>query len=456
MTGHPVIPPPTRTRPGTLRVIIPGRTMWTQTAWLSNGGRPDTSSPASLLTMQGKSQPWRMSVPGEGNASAMDARSDPAYALERSQEEYQRLSEQAAFLGGTTERLFRAAGLGPGMRVLDVGSGAGDVALLAAELVGPEGEVVGVESDGAALETARGRDTESRAEQPDPGRGRCAHGRPRRWIRRRRRPSRSHVHGRPCRCPAAARQRGSGRAVWWPFRSSTSTRSISSLSLPDETLWNETGRLVIETFTRAGTQMRMGRRLFGAFLGAGLAAPTMRDESVVGGGRDFAGYEWLAGVTGVLRRRRRKLKIADTNDLGLETLADRLREDTVARNAVVWTPSLVGAYVTSIRIAAVTQTPRPVTPGQPCCESTNAVREPRRSSSSYQWSPGRYVPTLHSWPSGSRTRDRRVPHSVSSGAITSLAPALMARSCQVSTSDGCGSHRYRPPPVLRPKSLGTS
>jgi SAM-dependent methyltransferase len=67
------------------------------------------------------------------------------------------LSRQAAFLGGTTERLFRAAGLEPGMRVLDVGSGAGDVALLAAEFVGPEGEVVGVDVDGAALKVARGR-----------------------------------------------------------------------------------------------------------------------------------------------------------------------------------------------------------------------------------------------------------------------------------------------------------
>jgi predicted RNA methylase len=51
----------------------------------------------------------------------------------------------------------RAPGLEPGMRVLEVGSGAGDVALLAAELVGPEGEVVGVEVDGAALKVARGR-----------------------------------------------------------------------------------------------------------------------------------------------------------------------------------------------------------------------------------------------------------------------------------------------------------
>src|SRR4051794_41716574 len=43
------------------------------------------------------------------------------------------------------------------MRVLDVGCGAGDVALLAAGLVGSDGEVVGVDTDRSALEAARGR-----------------------------------------------------------------------------------------------------------------------------------------------------------------------------------------------------------------------------------------------------------------------------------------------------------
>src|SRR3954465_11482779 len=103
------------------------------------------------------SQPWCMSVPGQNNRAAVNSRSAPAYALRRSQEEYQRLGEQAAFLGATTERLFRAAGLGPGMRILDVGSGAGDVAFLAADLVGPTGQVVGVDVDAAAVEAARGR-----------------------------------------------------------------------------------------------------------------------------------------------------------------------------------------------------------------------------------------------------------------------------------------------------------
>ena len=56
-----------------------------------------------------------------------------------------------------TERLLIDAGIGPGMRVLDVGCGRGDVALLAAKLVGQEGEVVGIDRDLAALESARAR-----------------------------------------------------------------------------------------------------------------------------------------------------------------------------------------------------------------------------------------------------------------------------------------------------------
>ena len=39
-----------------------------------------------------------------------------------------------------------------------------------------------------------------------------------------------------------------------------------------------------------------------------------------------------------------KLGIADVGQLGLDTLADRIRDDAVARGAVVWTPSFVGAY----------------------------------------------------------------------------------------------------------------
>jgi cyclopropane fatty-acyl-phospholipid synthase-like methyltransferase len=52
---------------------------------------------------------------------------------------------QAEIVRPITERLLRQAGLKPGMRVLDLGCGIGDVSLLAAGVVGPSGLVVGVD-----------------------------------------------------------------------------------------------------------------------------------------------------------------------------------------------------------------------------------------------------------------------------------------------------------------------
>src|SRR4051812_13301040 len=82
---------------------------------------------------------------------------DGGYVLGRSEGETWRLIRQAQLYHPATRRLMEAAGIGPGMRVLDLGSGAGDVALLAGELVGPGGAVVGVELDEGLLRTARAR-----------------------------------------------------------------------------------------------------------------------------------------------------------------------------------------------------------------------------------------------------------------------------------------------------------
>ena len=67
---------------------------------------------------------------------------------------------QARILRPYTEKFFRAAGLAPGMRVLEVGSGMGDVALLSADIVGPGGRVLGIDRDAAALDNARRRTDE--------------------------------------------------------------------------------------------------------------------------------------------------------------------------------------------------------------------------------------------------------------------------------------------------------
>lgn len=82
---------------------------------------------------------------------------ETTYVLGHSDHELERLLAQASILRPVTRRLLAAAGVGPGMRVLDVGTGAGDVALLAAEMVGEGGSVVGLDASAAALAVATQR-----------------------------------------------------------------------------------------------------------------------------------------------------------------------------------------------------------------------------------------------------------------------------------------------------------
>jgi ubiquinone/menaquinone biosynthesis C-methylase UbiE len=79
------------------------------------------------------------------------------YVLGNHPEELARLDRQAATIDAATRVLLRAAGLAPGMRVLDLGTGLGHVAGIVAELVGPTGHVVGVDRSPDALAVARER-----------------------------------------------------------------------------------------------------------------------------------------------------------------------------------------------------------------------------------------------------------------------------------------------------------
>src|SRR5579872_2154402 len=56
-----------------------------------------------------------------------------------------------------SDRLVELARLGPGARVIDIASGAGDPALTAARKVGPTGMVIATDQSPAMLELARQR-----------------------------------------------------------------------------------------------------------------------------------------------------------------------------------------------------------------------------------------------------------------------------------------------------------
>src|SRR5664279_3032567 len=219
--------------------------------------RPRRAHPRGMAA-PARTAPVRAARTTTPKRSAMTLQTDPSYVFQRSSDEYTRLTRQAALVEPMTEMLFRDAGITPGMRVLDVGSGVGDVALLAARLVGPHGSVVGIDIDGTALEVARARagtlglqnltfnegDVRSAETGPnfDAAVGRLVLG---------------YLADPAEALRAIAERVHTGGIV--AFQELDLDPGVPSRSFPEGTLWEQTGRLVIETFARAGTHVRMGR-----------------------------------------------------------------------------------------------------------------------------------------------------------------------------------------------------
>ena len=270
-----------------------------------------------------------------------ERRAEPTYLLGSSEGERRRLIEQDAFLGGLTRRLFVEAGIGPGMRVLDVGSGVGDVSLLASSLVGPAGEVVGVDRDPGAVSSAGerikalGLDNVSFVEgdvrEVDlAGSFDAAVGRfvlmyqsdPTETLRR------------------VADRVGPGGTL--AFQEWTLTDAF--LSHPHSPLWGRAAEIGLKTARRAGTQMEMGFRLYRSFVEAGLSAPNTIAERPMGGGPDYAGYRYLAGLMRSMLPLTEKFGVATAEEVGIETLPERIRNEVVALGGIVVFPSITGAW----------------------------------------------------------------------------------------------------------------
>jgi ubiquinone/menaquinone biosynthesis C-methylase UbiE len=79
------------------------------------------------------------------------------YVLGHDAPEIDRLQLQAAVIGSITRRLIDESGIRPGMHVLDIGCGAGDVSMLLADAVGETGRVVAFDRESRAIQIARAR-----------------------------------------------------------------------------------------------------------------------------------------------------------------------------------------------------------------------------------------------------------------------------------------------------------
>jgi ubiquinone/menaquinone biosynthesis C-methylase UbiE len=265
------------------------------------------------------------------------------YALGRSPEEYARLTLQARILRPFTERYFRSAGLTPGMRVLDIGAGMGDVSMLAADIVGPSGRVVGVDRDPAVLEHARRRAIEYG----------CAP-----WVTFE--AADVDTFGSADLFDALV-----GRYVllYLPDAAATLRRLLTSVkpggivvfhdldlsdpqpSHPPCALWDQSYRAVRDVFERIGTPLNFGRKLGPTFVGAGLPFPTVALDGPVAGGRGSYLYAWLAATVISVAPRLAPLGLALPPDLEpLDTLAVRLEEEAVRLDGQVCAPLQFAAW----------------------------------------------------------------------------------------------------------------
>ncbi len=241
-----------------------------------------------------------------------------------------------------TRRFLVDAGLRRGMRVLDVGAGFGDVSLLAASLVAPGGSVIGVERDVAAVSTATERADELGADGVSfvagdirdvelDGLVDAAVGR---FVL-------MYVADSALALQAVARHVVPGGIV--AFQEWHAVDPF--LAEPPVGLWTRTGEILVETFRRAGTNVRAGLGLRQAFAAAGLPAPELHVERLAGGGSDFAGYQFLAGLVRSILPMIEHYGVATVDEIEIETLEPRLRSDVVRVNATVALPAIVSAWV---------------------------------------------------------------------------------------------------------------
>jgi len=100
----------------------------------------------------------------------------------------------------------------------------------------------------------------------------------------------------------------------------------------------------VAAFKAAGAEPNMGRRLLATFLGAGLPRPTMIAAQRVASGPDAYTYIHIAEFVRSLVPLLERAGIATAEEVEIDTLADRLRQEAIASERVTFEPRLVSAW----------------------------------------------------------------------------------------------------------------
>jgi SAM-dependent methyltransferase len=273
--------------------------------------------------------------------ATIDEHPRASYALGHADDELERLEIQARLIAPITRRWLAEAGIKTGMRVLDVGSGVGDVALLAAELVGSTGVVIGTDRADEPLTVAAERAaarsfTNVHFVQGDPSEMTFAE-------------PFDAVVGRYVLMyqpdPAAVVRQlvtrlRPGAVVMFhePYRDGVR-------SFPPMPTYDRAWQLVDDSFGATGADMTMGIKLHSVFVGAGLPSPTLRLESVIAGGGDCTDHiHFEVDPVRSMLPHIERLGLATEAEIDIDTCVDRVRDELIATGGVIVGRAEIGAW----------------------------------------------------------------------------------------------------------------
>jgi ubiquinone/menaquinone biosynthesis C-methylase UbiE len=272
------------------------------------------------------------------------AAAESAYVFGHSANELQRLALQSQYWGEATLEWLVRAGIGRGMRVLDLGSGGGDVALLAASLVGETGSVLGVDRAASSVEAATQRAQLARATNVSF--------------------QTSLIESLDVQGPFDAIV---GRLVLLYLQDPAATLAAmvrkllkpggivafmdididGAHTVPPVRAVSDVTSLLIKTFRLAGNDLTMGARLPQVFRAANLPDPQTIARTRIEAAPAIESTRYLAATVASLLPMMEKLGVARTEDMQIDSLAARMQQGLVEANATIVVPLMVGAWTRS-------------------------------------------------------------------------------------------------------------